>query len=420
MRQACLVMCLVAIAACSVKPNVPPADLAPLATTPAFAVVTSDRASTAIAMLDVDGNLITEAWIDSGTVTAVLAATLDGDVVMPSLPVGGNTLNLLNQLGATVITRIEIPSGQVLSQFSAQRPEPAGDGNLTRFRANIQDMLDLHDGTVLVTRFEPNRREGAQPLDLGNDAVIVRLSDGELLARVSFESVDASVDGALYYARPTTMTPVGDSVLVATTRLDELFNSGPAAVAVIDLETRTAHALELPGLADCLESVVVPGDSAHAIVLCAGDTFTTMDARRARAGVVYVAVDGVGEPVVESIWRASEHTDTPVPSNGLVSLGGTLIAVNAMGDRNENTSDTYVTIDLATGATTNAFSTEGAFVISKGAFVRERHQLLVPDAAVGVRIFTVSDAGALTQTRVVDTSPFRRLPAREVRALLVE
>ncbi|MBK8172186.1 MAG: hypothetical protein IPK60_17835 [Sandaracinaceae bacterium] len=408
------------LAGCAVKPPVPPADLAPLAITPAFAVVTSDRASTAIAMLDENGTLITEAWIDSGTTRPILSATLDGDVVMPTLPVGRNVLNLINQLGATVITRIAIPSGDVIAQFAGQRPEPEGDAALTRFRANIQDMLDLHDGTVLVTRFEPNRREGAQELDLGNDAVVIRLSDGMLMDRISFDAVNLVSDDATYYARPSAMVPVGERVVVATTRLDQLFNSGAGAVAVIDVPARTARAIELPGFADCLEAVPVPSDATRAVVLCQGDTFTTMTQRRAHAGLVLLNLDSAGEPQIETSWRASEHPSVPVPSNGLVALSSSRVVVNAMGDRSENTDDTYLLIDFETGAADVIFMSSGAFVISKGAYVAEREQLLVPDATNGVRIFAVSDDGALEETRIIDPSPYRRLPAREIRALLTE
>lgn len=419
MMRAATTTLLLALVACDVSPSVPRADLSPLRVTPAFAVITSDRQSTAVAMLDAEGALITEAWIDSGTTTAILTATLDGDVVMPSSPIGTNVLTLLNQLGATVITRISIPSGEVLSQFSAQRPEP-DDGASMRFLANIHDALDLGDGTILVTRFEPNLRPGAEPLDRGNDAVIVRLSDGEILGRVPFENVDTTIDGELYYARPSGMVRLSNAIVTATARLDRLFYAGPGAVAVVDAAARSARAIELEDLTDCLEVVDVPGDPAHAVVLCAGDTYTTMSERRAHSGLALLGIDAEDEVVVEHVWRASEHADEPVPSNGLVSLGGARVAVNAMGDRSEDTDDQYIVVDLETDVATVAFESEGAFVISKGAFVPARSQLLVPDAASGVHIFHVNVDGALDETGLVDTSPLRRLPAREVRALATE
>lgn len=409
----------VASAACGVESTVPPADLSPLTRTPAFAVITSDRMSTAVAMLDSDATLITEAWIDSGTTAAMLTATLDGDVVMPSAPIGTNVLTLLNQLGATVITRIQIPTGQVLSQFSAQRPEP-DEGSPTRFRANIHDAIDLNDGTILVTRFQPNLREGAEDLDLGNDAVVVRLADGMILDRIDFSGVNTTEGSTLVYARPSGMVRVRDRIVVATTRLDELFYAGPGAVGVVDATARTVTAIPLPDLTDCLEVSGVPGDVSHAVVLCAGDTYVTMAERRAHAGLVTLVVDEANSVAVQHVWRAREHPDVPVPSNGLVSLGGSRVAVNAMGDRSAGTNDRYLVVDLATDEAEVAFSSEGAFVISKGAFVPERAQLLVPDAASGVHVFHVGVDYELTETALVDTSPFRRLPAREVRALSTE
>lgn len=401
--------------ACDVASQCAPATLAPLPKVPAYAVVASDYGSSAIALLDEDGALVTEAWIDSGTTRTGISSAIGGDVVLPTRMPRTGELTLVDRLGVDVVTRIAVPTGEVLGQIRTQE-DPNDPNDPNGFRANPYDVLAWNDSEWLVSRLSPNLRTNASELEGGSDVVRVHLGSGEIARRYDFSAADRTEDGSLFYARPSHFVRLGDRVLVGLGRLNTAFESGPGAVASLDPESGALDVLELDGLENCGEMSHVYGSTTAAFVLCSGETFTTAEGRRSTSGVVRIGLDERGAPVAEAVWRAVSDASSPVPSNGLVALSGARVVVNAMGDRSLGTRDEFVAIDVESGTVDIVFESAGAFVIGRGDWDGERSRLLVPDAADGVHVFDVEGA-TFREISLVNVSPCRGLPPREVRRL---
>ena len=394
---------IILLAACSPAPRCPVADLAPLPAPPRYAVVASDYASSAIALLDDEGALVTEAWMDSGTFAPRVVAALSGDVVLPTAPLDGCTLGVVDRFTTDVVTLLDVCShdreGVIEHAIDARagtRDEDAA------FSPNPQDIL-LIGGSHWISRLNPHP-EGAA----GNDLIRVD-AGGAVVERVDLGALDV-VTGERFYARPSRMVAIDRFLVVGLARLTASFMRAAAgAVAIVDTQSATSTALPLEGLANCTE--VVPAGAERVLVACPGDPFVRGEARRARAGLALVAIRG-GAPSVDALWRAADHPDAPIAASTPVWVGGRALAV-AMGDRTTGEDDRAVLVDLASGEHVVLVEAGDAFVLGSGAYDSDSQLLLLPDAERSeVRRF----AGAeLRELEPVAVASCRGLPPREIR-----
>ncbi|MBZ0118991.1 MAG: hypothetical protein K8H88_18490, partial [Sandaracinaceae bacterium] len=203
---------IILLAACSPAPRCPVADLAPLPAPPRYAVVASDYASSAIALLDDEGALVTEAWMDSGTFAPRVVAALSGDVVLPTAPLDGCTLGVVDRFTTDVVTLLDVCShdreGVIEHAIDARagtRDEDAA------FSPNPQDIL-LIGGSHWISRLNPHP-EGAA----GNDLIRVD-AGGAVVERVDLGALDV-VTGERFYARPSRMVAIDRFLVVGLARL---------------------------------------------------------------------------------------------------------------------------------------------------------------------------------------------------------
>lgn len=391
----------------------PPADLHPLETTPAYAVITSDYTATAIALLDQNGELVTEAWVDSATTQPGLVTALSGDVTLPTGIVKPGALTWIDR-GQDAIARVAMPGGTVLDQTSDVPPAQPGQ---VAFKGNPQDVVRDTGDQVWISRFEPNSDSTAPPLDRGNDLVLADLSTGQLLDRIALDGLDTEImeSGSTIhiYARPSRMVAAGPRLVVGLSRLDLQFQAaGPGAVAIVDTAGRTAIALHIPKLENCGEVAPVQGDDSRVLVDCLGFPYGD----QATAGVAQVHVAGDGTATVDEIWHASDHPSTPVITGGLLSLGGTRLLGVAAGDTSGGTPDRLIALDLGTGATTDVYDAQGAFTLGDGAYDPGRSLVLWTDTDAGIVRFDVI-GNAVTYRDAIVPSPCRGLPALAIAPL---
>lgn len=399
---------LVLLFACS-EPVVPD-SLEPLPREPRFAVVSSDySASSAISMLDADGEPIARRWFDSGTALPGLVAALSGDVVLPTRQLDGS-FTVIDRFRTDVVSRFTVPEGALVGQVRTHlRPERIG------YNSNPHDVL--FDGArAWVTRNEPNPDLEAPEENRGNDLVAIDLATMELTGeRIDLSGLDVRAGETTYFARPSRVVRLGDRVLVGLDRLDEDFGPATAgAVAVVDLAARSAVELPLPGLENCGRVVPVAGDPTRAIVQCEGKTFTDNAERRLTAGL---AIVHAGDTVtVEHLWRASSQLGDPmqgVPVRSAISLGGTRVAAVALGDLVPP--HRLIEIDLATGAERVLYEiaeTGDPVEMGTPCFDPERSLLLLPEATLGLHRFEYSESAPLVDRGHVALVPELGLPPR--------
>jgi hypothetical protein len=427
---ACAIACA---GGCDVASTCEPAELTPLEDTPTLAVVTSlFRESSAIALLGGKGSaeaapaLLTEAWVDSGSTSPSATSQssiqgLSGDVVLPTDPVPGE-LVILERLGADLLTRIAVPSGEVLAQYDL---EGGAEPSAPAYRANPQDALRLPDGDFLVSRHEPNFDDGAGELRRGNDLVFIDAKQGRITERLALDAFNVTADGdAAIYARPGRMTWRADRIVVGLARLDRRFEkAGPGAVLVVDWPSRAIHLVELAGLTNCGIVAPVPGSDSLTAVLCAGTTFSKPEERRAEAGLALVDTSGA-TPTVTTILRAADHPAMPPPQLGLVSIDAGRVAFLSLSLDAERT-DALVLADLRTGesAVIGRYPLRGddallGFNLGPGVWVPETGLLVVPSATDGALCFSVASGLDTEALEPKEVSPCRRLPAREIARLV--
>jgi hypothetical protein len=388
-----------------------PESLAPLDREPRFAVISSDLgSSSAISMLDAEAEPIDRRWFDSGTALPGLVAALSGDVVLPTRQLPGS-FTVIDRFKTDVVSRFSVPDGDLLGQVRTHlRAERVG------FSSNPHDVL--FDGTLAwVSRNQPNDDGAAPPINRGDDLVAVDLATMELTEeRVDLSALDLHAGGVTYFARPSRMVRAGDRVLVGLDRLDASFHEGASgAIAVVDLETRSAVELPIGGLENCGRVVPVAGDSSRAIVQCEGATFVSNAERRPTAGLALIRVID-GDAVVEHLWRASAQPGDPnqgIPVRSTISVGGTLALAVALGDLVPP--HRLTEIDLATGGLRVLYEvgdTGDAVEIGAPCYDPESGIVLLPEASAGLHRFVYTPGEALDDRGHLPLVPELGLPPR--------
>lgn len=408
MRRA--LACALLLLGCAEPSTCPHADLGPLPRTPTYAFVASDYATSAIGLLDEHGELLHEAWLDSGTVPPGLVTPLSGDVVLGSSPLAPCVIAVIDRYRTDAITFLDVCA-----------PEPLlGQLTVGAGRSNPRDVVSLDDRRALVSRFSSHLGPDVGERERGNDLVLIDWRERRVLSRIDLSSLDAhEPEHAL--ARPDRLVRLerdgASVVVVGLARLSaDYMVTGPGAIGVVDVDGFAVHRVDLPGLSNCGEVDAVPGHPELAVVTCAGPPFVPADDRRSEAGVALLElVDG--EVRVRAGWHAAQHPEAPVLNAWSVPLDAARVVTVAMGDLAAGLDDRAGVIDPHDGATTLLMQAGDAFVLGDGAFDAERGMLLLPDAdRGGMRRFEVDPDGVVERETVL-TSSCRGLPPREVRRI---
>ncbi len=396
----------VTLSACVPSQECATADLSPLALAPTYALVSSDYASSAVALLDSDGSLITEAWLDSGTTQPGIVAALSGDVSLPLAPFADCRLVVIDRLGTDVVSILDTCGGApVESQIDVG----------SAFAANPHDVL-RRDGRLWVTRYSANAGAGVDRLERGNDIAVV--DSGRVVSRIDLAEADASDGEGAIFARPTRMVwlehPSGAArVVVGLARLSaDFMRTGPGAVALVDPTTESVTVHELEGLRHCAELDAVED---AVVVTCSGSTFADEATRRAGSGVVAFRLGPDGSLVEVTGWRASEHPSDPVPSGPTtpITVDRWVTVAWADTDFGDGVTDALDRVLLIDGEASVLFESP-PFTIGDGTYDADRDLLLLPDAELGAVRRLRADG---TEGQPVLTAGCRGLPPREVRRI---
>lgn len=376
---------------------------------PFFAVHLSDRESAGVALLNAEGKILVSKYVSSGSALPGLNAALYGDIALPTTPCDPSRLTVIARMGGDYILQIDYATDEASLQIKTHTKQSDG-----AYQSNPQDLLCLGDGRALLSRYQPNLTMDPPAIDQGDDLVLVDLEAGELKQSISLAALRGEVtttgaDGEVtetVYARPSDIVRLRDYALVGLSRLSPSFKSdGKGMLALVRLSDFEVSKVDLPTLANCGELMPVAGRDDAALVGCAGTPFG--DA--ATAGVAILAVNADGEVDVETVFQADDSL--PVLYAGIVSLGGTRALVLSQ-DYVNKIPDTAYDVDLASGTATEVFQAKETGDLGSGWFNAAGKLLMVPDADVGVRRFSVQDDG-LEELDAERLSA--ALPARSVR-----
>jgi hypothetical protein len=380
-----------------------------LAAAPAFAVVSSDYSSTAIAMLDTNGDAIDAEWFTSADALAGLVAALGGDVALPTQPEADYVM-VLDRFRVDVLTRVGIPGGELVGQLRTH----AGVGS-AGFSSNPQDFVSFGSASGWVSRFGQNTDAAAPAGEGGTDLVEINPTTmartGE---RVDLAAFNTSVGESAVLARPSRMVRLGDYLAVALGLLSADFaTSADGVVVLVDPSDGSLTSLTLAGLRNCGTIVPVPGDATRALVACTGHS-GSFDPSEVRASAGVVVVQHVGATLVEeSRWEAGADELAAVAVNGIAAVSANEFVAVEYGDFVAPTDDAVYRVVISTGAQTLLGNADGQYMIGTSAYDDASGLLLVPDASAGLRRFTLG-ATSSTEGTVVALTLDRGLAPRHV------
>ena len=336
----------------------------PLPTAAGYAVINSEfGGSTAISILDVEGELLASNWLTSGTVEPNLVAALSTDIAMPSIPEDG-ALMIVDRANG-VLTRIDPDVAEVTGQLVVGQ--------------NPGDVAFVDSTHAWVTRRETD------PVDdeVGGDLLEFDPQTMKLTGRRIdlFAARDAAT---MAEPKPLRAMVVDDLLMVGLDRLtaDDFSGGAEGWLAVVDPQDPTLEVefIPIPPLKNCGGVNAVQNET-KVIVTCNGIPFNDP----ASSGIALVDIgENITDVVVEQTWVVGDESDNPIALQLTTPLGQTMVL--AAEANSDFTMYAYYTIDLADGTVTQVFDAPPQF--GKIAFDSTSGLLLVPADAEGMRRYS--------------------------------
>lgn len=315
-------------------------------------VVESDYQSTNVALVSMEGNVLTESLASSAT------AGLGGDAVPTAMTTRGSVV-LLDRGRGDRIVWID-PETTATTELSVA----------TGFASNPYDYAEVAPNKAYVPRYSENRDSGQEPFDVGSDVLIV--DAGARLVTGSIDMRPSVVDAPGVQPRPNRVVTYGNRAFVLLTALTSTFTAGTSSrIVEIDTATDTVlSTLTLTGFSNCGGLVPSPFRPELA-VLCSGPINSTGTSTLVGSGVVTVNVTST--PRIDSALTASTLGNSPVAFWGAYAADGVLLVTTFgyLDDlQNSVVQDQLHQIDLVSGEhivvlRANAFSLGGVVCESR-------------------------------------------------------
>jgi hypothetical protein len=231
-----------------------------------------DYGSTSIAVSDPARAVnLQDDVINSGSVAPGLTTALSGDVVLPSRPLRGQAILLIDRLYAH-ITALDPQGFTPLSQVSVLgaggTPTTAPVGT---YRANPHDLVELGGGEIYVTRYDAD-----DTTNLGADIIRVNLLTGAITARIDPKplvppDLPAAVEGSR--SRPSKLLAAMGRVFVS---LGVSAGQSPAPDGLVGaIDPATDQLVNVWRLPQCAfpEALAFDAVTKSVVVLCQGSIF---------------------------------------------------------------------------------------------------------------------------------------------------
>lgn len=302
-----------------------------------LSVVLSDYASTQVALSTLDGETLSRSFMSTGSAkTDGLSFALSGDVVLPSARTRSGRVVLIDRFGTNVITWADAASGGVLGQLAVG----------TGFESNPSDYLELDDTLALVSRFGQNSHPGAEPFDDGGDLLLLDTLSHSILGNIAFEASDGVPP------RPSSMTRVGDEVLVSLVRVSQDFATTRESELVGVSATSLQIDFRVPytGLTNCGRPALSPSGDVLAVA-CTG-TLDVHGVVRNLDESALLLLDAHSQPPREiSRFSALELASEPLQSSVVFASDSALLFKTQTSDSG-SASNRWLMLDLSSHAVT--------------------------------------------------------------------
>lgn len=303
-------------------------------------VVESDYQSTNVALLDYDGQVLSESLASSSTDASGFGVQLSGDVVTPSSLQNGPEIVLIDRKPVGVLRFIELLTARVTAELSVA----------TGFSSNPHDYLSLGPERAYVARYDTNSDPGRQSWDQGGDVLIVDPSVPAITGRID---LSAALDG-----EPSRFTPHPDRLLNVSGRVFVLLAAyaddykGGTSSRVVELDPDTDSLLStlvLDGLRGC-DALAVSPDERELAVSCTGDDLGNTPPNLDASGLALLDIEGA--PRLSKRFRAAELGNAPL-GFGLDYAAPGVLLLNTLGYFDKSgalgAEDSLLRLDTASG-----------------------------------------------------------------------
>jgi hypothetical protein len=327
-----------------------------------------DYTSSLLSLVDpATATLAYDNCLNSGSLAPQLSQALSGGVVLPSAPLPGHPLVLIDSLNSALVW-VNPVDCTVVRQLSVS----------TGFKAYPHDVVAVAPNRLYVTRYSTNSSPTSDPSDLdeGGDLLILDLDLGKAVARI---------DLAPYAAGGVGINPNPDRARVLDGKIyltlnnfsaDMVTQAGPGRVVVVDPTTDTVTSvIDLPDFKDCGAIVPVPGQQGALAVACSG--FFSDPDRINSSGVALIDTS-VSPATVTPLMAAA--FGRPVSFADLAVVSPTLAFVVVTGDFSGLAPDQLWQFDFARGVPQKLLDASSAWVLGGLVFDPTTQRMFLGDA----------------------------------------
>lgn len=252
------------------------------AETQGLAVVNSDYQSVSISLVSLEGDVLSERFIASGSADTGLSAALGGDVVLPTMPIASPEIVLIDRTPSGVLTWVDRGSAKVRAQLSVA----------TGFAANPHDYVPVSDTKAYVTRFAWNLASGEHVFDEGNDVLVIDPSVPEIVDRIDLMPVLEGEPAGFYPSADRALMAGGQLfVLAVGFNVDFTDRLHSRLIRIDPARDRIEDVLVFDGLSSCSSLDLAP-DGVTLAVACHGAFGKDPDEGHPDSGIVLVNVAG--------------------------------------------------------------------------------------------------------------------------------
>ena len=327
----------------------------------------SDYTSSLLSLVDpATATLAYDNCLNSGSLAPQLSQALSGGVVLPSAPLPGHPLVLIDR-GNNALLWVNPADCSVTREISVS----------TGFAADPHDVVAVAQNKFYVTRYATNLKPSADlsDFDEGADLLILDLDLGKPVARIDLSP----------YATGAGINPNPDRGLVLDGKIYITLNNfsadfsqaGPGRVLVVDPATDAVTTIiDLPGLKDCSAIVPVPGQEGALAVACGG-AFADGADRVKGSGVVLIDTS-VSPATVQPLMAAA--FGRPLSFADLAVVSPTLAFAVLPGDFSGSPPDQLWQFDFTRGVPQKLLDGGTDYVLGGLVFDPETQRVFLGDA----------------------------------------
>jgi len=329
----------------------------------------SDYTSSLLSLVDpATATLAYDNCLNSGSLAPQLSQALSGGVVLPSAPLPGHPLVLIDSLNSALVW-VNPVDCTVVRQLSVS----------TGFKAYPHDVVAVSPNKFYVTRYMTNSSPTTDPSDLdeGGDLLILDLDLGKAVARIDLAPYAAG--GVGINPNPDRARVLDGKIYVTLNNFsaDMTTQAGPGRVVVVDPATDTVTSvIDLPNFKDCSAIVPVPGQQGALAVACSG--FFSDGADQIKSSGVALIDTSVSPATVQPLMAAAFGRFVSFADLAVVSP--TLAFIIVPGDLFGSAPDQLWQFDFARGVPQKLLDASSAWVLGGLVFDPTTQRMFLGDA----------------------------------------